>query len=113
MHGIAWVSRPVDVVTTKGIHSNYTGEDLNQHVRNFRRVVLVHCVRKYSRNNQVGTLLDELHCCNLGLKLGVACLGRRGRLDLDPGCPATLVRELKQANKVVEPACNLVESNTF
>lgn len=65
--------------------------------------ILVKGVCKDSGDSQVEMLLDILHCCNLGLKLGVAC-----GLDLDLGCPATLVGELKQANNVVEPACNLI-----
>lgn len=35
------------------------------------------------------------------------CLERRG-LDANPGCLASLVGELKQANNVIEPACNLI-----
>jgi len=98
----------VHLVAAEGVHGDDTGEDLNQHVRNCRWIILVEGVCKDSRDSQVGMLLDVLHCYNLGLELGVACLERRCGLDLDPGCPATPVGELKQANNVIEPACNLI-----
>ena len=74
------------------------------------RIILVEGVCKDSGDSQGGMFLDELHCCNLCPKLGVACLEtwRHFRLDRDPRCPATAVGELKQANNVVEPACNLI-----
>ena len=51
-------------------------------------------------------LLDVLHGCDLGLGLGVA-------FDGDSGCPATPVGELKQANNVVGPVCDLAQSDTL
>ena len=48
-------------------------------------------------------LLNILYYYNLGLELGVTY-----SLDLDPGCLATPVGELKQSNNVIKPAYNLI-----
>ncbi|KAH6628523.1 cyclin-domain-containing protein [Chaetomium tenue] len=71
------------------------------------------CWSVLEEDNQMGMLLDILHCRNLGLKFGVAFLEGHSGLDADPSCPATPVGELEQANKVVEPACDLIHSNAF
>jgi hypothetical protein len=105
----------VHFVAAKGVHGDDTGQDLNQHIRNFRGIIFVEGVCEDFGDSQVGTVLDELHRCNLSPKLGVACLFPETRctLNLDPSCPATPVGELKQADNVVEPACDLIQSNTF
>jgi hypothetical protein len=103
----------VYVVAAKGVHGDDARKDLDQHIRNFRRVILVDGRCEDPGNSQVGMLLNELHGRNLGPKFGVAFSKRRGGLDADPSCPATPIRELEQANKVVEPACDLIQSNAF
>jgi hypothetical protein len=100
---------PMHLVATQGVHCSDPGEDLDQHVRNGRWVILVEGICKDSRDSQVGMLPDKLHRCHLGLELGVNMLVG---LDADPGGPATAVRELQEADNVVEPAGDLIQRHT-
>jgi hypothetical protein len=65
----------VHLVVAEGVYGGNAGEDLDQHIYNRRRIILVKGVYKDSRDSQIGMLLDELYYCylSLDLELGVTC----------------------------------------